>query len=303
MHKNKKMILFGVVLVLVLSLATTFLKMRRSGVSFMNEYDESFMGMPSRDGGGAVVESMPMVDGFSNSKVAIQAEPMMGGTSMPYYYQDDLGLDVENRLYDRSANYSVIVDDVQGYMRSMREYILSVDGVVLNDNFSQGSRWNSGNLFAKVPVEKFSEASTRVTENVKEIFNSSSNSSDVTGSHVRASDRVSETEVMLAETQADLEVAQTNLEKAESGSVQWRQFRTEVIQLENRVKMYESQLKQYRASVDSIETQVEYATISISASDSKRYFDPNSELSIREHLTRALESLGYHGYFLITFLI
>lgn len=245
----------------------------------------------------------PMMMGANGGAEPMMVEDPMAATSMPMPYYSDNALDVEFRMYDRSASYDVIVEDVQQYLRSVREYVLSVDGVVLNDSYNKGDDWSAGSLYAKVPVEKFTEASDRVVDGVKEIYSSSSNSQDVTDSHVSATDRLQETQDMLAQTQAQLESTRVLLDKAEEGSPEWRQYRSEVLQLENRVASYERTIKQYESNVESIESQVSYATIMVTAVNNVRYYDPRAAVSLWDHLELALSSLGDSSYRIASFLI
>lgn len=302
MQRQRKILLFGVIAILVLAGATTYYKANRNRWQYMMDFG----------GGGAapmMAEKSSVGYGeagmMADTRLAIEPLPNAGGMMIPpdYYYGDDVAIDADYRLYDRSANYDVIVKDVQVYLRTMREYVLSIGGVVLNDSFNQSDDWKAGSLYVKVPVDKFSEAGDRIVENVKEVYSSSSNSSDITGSHVSATDRVETINQQIADTTASLEASRALLAKAQEGSAEWRQYRSEVLQLENRLASYERQLEQLQKNVESIEGQAEYASIMIAAADSKRYFDPNSNLPLMEQLLRALESLGSSGYVVASFLI
>ena len=295
MQKHKKMLILSVIVVLVLAGVTTVLKSMKNRYGYMDGFMQVDEVMPAK---------MGMQESYTMGSVAepMMVEDRMAVNSMPMYYGDD-ALDVEYRMYDRSASYDVIVDDVQVYLRSVREYVLSVDGVVINDSFNKGDKWTAGSMYAKVPVEKFTEASDRVVDGLDEIYSSSSNSQDVTGSHVSATDRLQETRDSLAQTQAQLESTRALLEKAEEGSTEWRQYRSEVLQLENRVASYERTIKQYEANVDSIEAQVSYATIKVTAADSARYYNPRAAVSLWDHLELALSSLGDSSYRIASFLI
>lgn len=298
MQKHKKMLILSVIVVLVLAGVTTVLKSMENRYGYMDGFMQTAEIMPAK----MAYEESNMMGGLGGGP-EMMVEDRMAVTSMPMPYYGDDALDVEYRMYDRSASYDVIVDDVQQYLRSVREYVLSVDGVVLNDSYNKGDDWTAGSLYAKVPVEKFTEASDRVVDGVKEIYSSSSNSQDVTGSHVSATDRLQETRDMLAQTQAQLESTRALLDKAEEGSTVWRQYRSEVLQLENRVASYERTIKQYEENVDSIEAQVSYATIMVSAADSARYYNPRAAVSLWDHLELALESLGESGYKIASFFI
>ncbi|MCA9368912.1 DUF4349 domain-containing protein [Candidatus Woesebacteria bacterium] len=298
MQKHKKMLILSVIVVLVLAGVTTVLKSMENRYGNMNGFMQTTEVMPAMMG---VAE--PMMMGANGGAEPMMVEDPMAATSMPMPYYGGVALDVEYRMYDRSASYDVIVDDVQQYLRSVREYVLSVDGVVLNDSYNKGNDWTTGSLYAKVPVEKFTEASDRVVDGVKEIYSSSSNSQDVTDSHVSATDRLQETQDMLAQTQAQLESTRVLLDKAEEGSTEWRQYRSEVLQLENRVASYERTIKKYESNVESIESQVSYATIMVTAVDSVRYYDPRAAVSLWDHLELALSSLGDSSYRIASFLI
>ena len=303
MDKNKKVWLLGLLLVIVLAGVTTLVKSR---TGMMRYLESDFGGVVSIGPNEMMLEEQraSKMGYAADTQMGMAIEPaMMPPDMLPRYYDPNLGLDEEVRLYNRSSDFSVIVDDVQLYLRSFREYLISVDGVVITDTFFQSEKWKAGTLYAKVPVEKFQEANDRAVETVEEIYGSSSNSEDVTGSHVSATERLADLQSLLAETQAALETAEAKLAAATSGSVEWRQYRTEVLQLENKVAAYEQQIKQYQENVENIEAQVEYASIYVTAADSKRYFDPQSELSLLEHVQQALESLGKSGYLLISFLI
>lgn len=302
MQKQRKVVLFGIIAVLVLAGATTYYKANRNRWQYMMDFGGSGTApMMLEKTSAGYGETGIMAD----SRLAVESYPNAGGMMVPpdYYYDDMAGLDADYRLYNRSANYDVIVKDVQVYLRTMREYVLSIDGVVLNDSFNQSDDWKAGSLYVKVPVEKFSEVGDRIVENVKEVYSSSSNSSDITGSHVSAEDRVETINQQIADTTASLEASRALLAKAQEGSSEWRQYRSEVLQLENRLASYERQLEQLQKNVESIEGQAEYASIMIAAADSKRYFDPNGNLPLMEQLLRALESLGSSGYVVASFLI
>ena len=307
MTHNTKLWLIGLIVVVVLAGGTTLYRSQKMGMGLyynggMSSYEGRMGGEPSM--GYSSYDGMGSSDAYYPSESTGLVENKMASMPiLPPYYDDGLALDAEYRMYDKSADFSVIVDDVQVYLRSMREYILSVDGVVLNDSFNRGDKWVAGTLYAKVPIAVFPEASNRAVENVEEIYASYSSSNDVTGSHVSASDRVEQLQSMLATTQATLEQTQALLAQAPEGSDQWRQYRSEVLQLEARVASYQRSLDQASQNVESIETRVEYATLSLTAADSSRYFDPNSNVSLYEQFIYAIESLGESWNALVSFLV
>ncbi len=244
--------------------------------------------------------------GGVSSKMAYQAtDSYMMPPVYPGY--DDYSLSVENRLYEKYADFSVVTKDVQGYLRAMREFVLSVNGVVLSDAFSNSKEYTSGSLYVKVPVESFEQAAMRATEGVKEVYSSSMSSSDVTGMHQNATDMVTNVEEELTMVKAQLSDAQLSLSKVEEGSALWRQYRNEVLSFERNIRNLEKQLESFKQNVTSVETQVEYATLNITAADNKRYYEPmpyyNGGSSLWYHFENARASLGQFGYTVSVFLV
>jgi hypothetical protein len=93
------------------------------------------------------------------------------------YYGQDYALDVEQRVYEKSSNHTVVVDNVAQYMQQTREYLVSLGGRIINsssgttemyqENPFLNNKYNYGNIYAKVPVEKFEEAQNMITAGVK----------------------------------------------------------------------------------------------------------------------------------------
>lgn len=232
-------------------------------------YDRGYMGEPVLyETGVTQVAPMPAV----MDKMAVDSTGM---EIMPPYYDDD-ALDVENRSYEQYANHSVVVDDVNTYLRGLKEYFLSINGVVLNSSLSSMDKFQSGSLYVKVPVEKFDEATGRVTENVKKVVDESVSAMDITGQVVNTTETVVALQEQKALKEAQLKDAKTEVEKTR-------------IQIE--IDRLARQITTAQKAQESVESRTEYASLSITAADSERYFNPGSTGDFRYELERAWESL------------
>lgn len=197
----------------------------------------------------------------------------------PYYYGDD-ALDVQDRVYQKSSYHVVIVDDVQEYLRGMKEYVLSIGGVVLNSGVSAGdgsnNTYSSGSLYVKVPVNKFDEVTGRVTENVEKVFSENINASDVTGQLVGTTETLQDLKDQKSLKEAALSEAKSEVEK--------RRYQIEISRLDQQIASAEKGL-------DNVEAQVEYSSVSIEASDSERYYNPDADVGFKEEFMKAWESV------------
>lgn len=212
------------------------------------------------------------------SKTSMISEPMMyPGIMPPYYYDDALG--VVDRVYQKSSNHSVVVKDVPEYLRGIKEYVLSIGGKILNSGVTSGSgyndNYNSGSLFMKVPVDKFDEATARITDKVDKVYFESIDANDVTGQLVNTTDNLQMLRDEKSLKEAALLDAKTEVEK--------RMYKIEIERLEKQIINAEK-------GVDSVEQTVDYSSISVQASDSERYFNFEARLSLKEEFLRALKS-------------
>lgn len=221
------------------------------------------------------------------------AEPMIG--IMPPYYGGDNALDVEERSYEKSSYHSVVVKDVSKYMRGMKEYFSSIDGVVLNSSMNAGDKYESASLYVKVPVEKFDEATGRVTEDVKKIIDESVNAHDITGQVVRTDDNLVSLKEQKALKEAQLVDAKTELEKA--------RIKIDIERLERQITSAEK-------AQQNIETRTEYASMSLTAASSEKYYNPGVSGDFEYEFQRAWESLksfakvlGVFGIWMVVYAI
>lgn len=266
---------------IVLSLATLTLVavfVRQNGMS-------SLFGMRMVNDGVYSEQIMPMAGGFGemgldypgvissavSNKMAI--EPMIG--SMPPYY-DDYALDVEERSYEKSSYHSVVVDDVSKYLRGIKEYFSSINGVILSSNMSSSGKYESGSVYVKVPAEKFDEVSVRVTEDVEKVVDENISAYDVTGQVVRTDENLQSLQDQKALKEAALLDAQTEVEKK---------------RIEIEISRLERQIENAQKAQESVTARIEYASVSITAAQSERYFNPQANGDIRYEFERAWESL------------
>lgn len=245
----------------------------------------------------APVEELSYVEDSSLiAKSSMMVDPMTypGGYMPPYYYDD--ALYVEDRVYQRSSYHSVVVKDVPEYLRGIKEYVLSIGGIVLNSGVSSGggylNGYDSGSLYVKVPVDKFDEATARVTEQVEKVFSENIDSTDVTGQLVNTTENLQFLKDQKSLKEAALLDAQTEVEK--------RRYQIEIERLDRQIADAEKGL-------DSVEQTIEYSSITVQAADSERYYNPEARLGIKDEFLRAWESLKelvkVLGYFSIWVLV
>lgn len=303
--KNKKTFFIVLILGVAATLVMFFLQGRllpfgMNRVLYDNGYygetllpEPGMMGSGVTGGGfiGQVAEDMPAMEKTSMG----MALPVDDVSYLPPYNYGDDALDVDDRVYQKSSYHSVVVEDVAGYIRGVKEYILSIDGRVLNTSVSAGDKYDSGYLYVKVPVAKFDEATSRVTENVEKVVNEDVSSSDVTGQLVNTTDNLQSLKDAKSLKEAAMEDAETEVEK--------RRYQIEIERLERQIEAAEKNL-------DRVETQVEYSSMSINAASSERYFNPSADLSVKEEFLRAWESLkevlkvvGYFGIWVLVYSI
>lgn len=210
------------------------------------------------------------------------SEPMM----YPYYGDDALSEDM--RVYDKSAYQGVVVSNVSEYMKQVKEYIQSGGGKILSSNQNTGDDMQYAYLMAKVPTEKFDDVTAMISAKAKKVVTESINTSDVTGQKVGMEDRTKLLLEQRAKKTAELDAAKTEADK--------KRIQAEIDRLDQ-------QIMQQQKSQERFEEQVQYATISLTAADTERYFNPEKGGSIWDEVRRAWMSLGGTGKVLAYFLV
>lgn len=222
------------------------------------------------------------------------AKPSMGisAPSIDYWpgpvYPRDHALDEVDRVYRKSADYSLVANDVTAYMRGMREFILSIDGRVLSSSQNKSGRYDSGYLYVMVPVDKFEEATGRVTADVQDVYHESVSATDETGRKVAADDRVKDLEEQKLQKEIELLEAVSEAQKKK-------------IQLE--ITRIEQQLESARQQQGQVDETIEYSSITISVASSARYYNPEAEIDLRGEFQEALRSVKMVGVLLVYVLI
>ncbi len=195
----------------------------------------------------------------------------------PPYYPPDDALYVDNRVTLRSANFQVIHRDVSAYMNSMKEFIESVDGRVLSYSTNSFNRYNSGYLYAKVPLNRFDETNMRAKEGVRKIVQENVSVDDITGQVVNQEEQIKRLESQIQEK--EIELAGLN-----AGTPDYRRVQLQIETLER-------QLEQARSAQGTTAENTQFAAISISAADSERYYNPGVPGDFRGEFEAAWESL------------
>ncbi len=221
-------------------------------------------------GMGGVVENAVVSEKMALPSAGVTMEMMP-----PYYYGDD-ALYAEERYYEKSSYHSVVVNDVSKYMRGLKEYFSSINAVVLNSSMNSGDKYESASLYVKVPVDKFDEATGRITEEVKKVIDESVNASDITGQVVNTQENVTVLKEQKALKEAQLKDAKTEVEKTR-------------IQID--IDRLTRQIASAEKVQENVETRTEYASISVTAASSEKYFNPGSTGDFGYELERAWESL------------
>lgn len=211
------------------------------------------------------------------SKAAVgMAGDTVGYQVMPPYYGGNDALTEEQRQYQTYASYSVVVDDVAGYLGKLRETYLGMEGRVLNLSTNTSGKYQSGYMTAKVPVASFDAATQEVTKGVKKVVDQSINSTDVTGVAVGIDQQIQQLETQRSQREIDLLEAKTDADK--------KRIQLDITRLQNQI---ESLKKQQQSQQD----QVQYATISVSAANSENVYNPNAQPDLGDTFRQAIDSV------------
>jgi hypothetical protein len=212
--------------------------------------------------------------------------------SAPYpYYPPSYGgdaLNVADRSVQKFSSHTFVVSNVADYVKKTKEYFSSIGGIVLSYNQGTSNRASYGYLSVKVPVDKFEQATTEVSKDVKKVIDESINIQDVTGQTVSIADQIQQLEDTKAVQEAALAEATTAVQKQK-------------IQIE--IDRLDRQIKQMEANQQVVKDQVDYATISINVSDKESYFNYGGSRSPWDEFQQAWWSLTNTGMGLISFLI
>ena len=223
---------------------------------------------------------------------SIASEDMKLGYAVPPVYPDYIGggdaLNVSQRVYEAYGYFNLVVEDVTGYMQKTKKYVLSLNGKVLNYQTGLSGKFQTGSMTAKIPVDKFDEATRKVTEEVKSIESQQINSTDVTGSVEAINQQLASLEDQKALKQVELLEAKTELEK--------RRIELEINRLDQQITNVKSQ--------DAAQQErVEYATLNISIASSKFVYNPSGRPDLGSELEKAFNSVLDNIYVIAQFVI
>ncbi len=269
---NKKLIFTVFALSIVAALLTIAQQSRKSmGVdvtlsmpgSSMNNVMETKK-MAVRDSG----EFMPP----TQANIGMVEEPYM----MQYQYGGD-ALTVNDRVQEKYAHQGVLVKDVSDYLKEVKAFITSIGGTVLSSSQQTTNGMTYGSLLTKVPVDSFDKVTTEVALKASKIVDESINAQDVTGQAVSLEDRLDELKKNILAKEAELAAAKTDAEKK---------------RLQYELDSYQRQLKSMEATRTKFDERVQFATVSITASDTMKFFDPSAQGSFWDEIKDAVRSLG-----------
>lgn len=250
---------------------------------------ESMMGQaePVMGLSGAVAPSMGMRVEDLPRKIAPATDSYMVPTRIPLPYYDD-ALSVEARVYDHSAYQGVVVSNVSEYMRQVKEYLQTNGGKVMHVSQYTNDDMQYAYIDARVPAEKFDEATGLFASRAKKVITESLNTQDVTGQQKSMSDQLVKLEEQKAAKATELSTAATEALR--------QKIQAEIDQIN-------MQLESLKVSQIQFAENVKYATISLTVSDSERYFNPEKGASAGDEFQNALRSLKSTAKVLGIFLI
>ncbi len=209
----------------------------------------------------------------------MMVEDSVGTRMMPPVYPGAGGaLGDPDRAIEYSASHQLVVEDVQAYMHDIRAYVQSVGGQVLYWNQGKESLqlYRYGSLTAKVPVNSFEAALTKITEGVEDVLSENQNMADITGEKKYNTEEVER-------IRGEIAVQEAALAEATTESVK--------VRIQNQLTQLRRQLADAERGSEQVEERTEYATLSISVSDSERYFGGRHQPSPSEDLREALRSV------------
>jgi hypothetical protein len=294
---NKKVAFLILSFAVVAALLTMYgrSKMRMDGLCGPGEYcsgetisaGSATVGYPTTVGGFGL--SAPAVKQVETINIGERAPMLVPATDMyTIPNQGDDALDVSMRVYDKTAYQGVVVSNVSEYMKQVRDYIQSINGKVLSSNQNTSDDMRYAYITAKVPAEKFDDVTAMISTKAKKVVNESINVSDVTGQQVAMSDRMVELQELKAKKATELAAAKTEADKQ---------------RIQAEIDRIDKQAVQLQKSQEQFTEQVQYATISLTAADSERYFKPEMSGGIQDEMKKAWSSLGGTGSMIAHFLV
>ncbi len=199
---------------------------------------------------------------------------------VPPMYSGDDALDQVKRDYEMWSSYSVLVEDVNGYVTALKSYIGSVEGRVLSSSMSKNDGYMYAHLTLKVPTDRFDEANGKVMDGVKEVISENVQVSDVTGTSVRLENQMQR----MQEEQLELE-----LQIEESVNI------AEKRRLEFQLEQKKTQIEAMQSQIEAQSERIEYGTVNVAVASGEVYFGTSDgdEIKIQAELKQAWEVVWY----------
>ena len=289
--KTLKIALVVLAITLPLILAVTTVKNRGGSPEKKSTITPSQKARPSNTIGYDSQTVMPEAGGgFGVSSGGVTAG-MIGRDSgvalMPPITQitETDALENDQRVYETYASFSLVVDDVDAYLKSTKEAAERVSARILTFSKQGTGKQQSGYLEIKVPVASFDAFNGDVLKNVKEVLSQTIVSQDKTGATVSNQETLDdlkkqrEEQVRISTTSSSLTIAQ--------------QAKRQVEDLDRRIKKLEDQIA-------ALSEKTQYATITVSVQNTKGLYRPLmlDDGSLKSELMLAWQSVsGKLSYF------
>jgi len=225
---------------------------------------------------GTAPQKMMQTQPDTVNRMPVSISPPMGGG----YGGGGNALDVNNRVYMKTSSFGVVVPDVTRYVTDMTAYFTSIQGRILSSQMNTYGKYMYAYMTVKVPVDKYDEANMKVRNGVKKILNQSVNSTDETGTYTNVTTNLADLEQKKLDKEKELLTVYTDAEK--------KRIQLEIDQLSYQIKYSQDQVKQ-------VDETVNWATVTITASDSESYFkpyDPSASTDLKDVLDQSLSQLG-----------
>ncbi len=205
----------------------------------------------------------------------MQSNGMYTDVIMPRPYYDD-ALSVDQRVYDHSAYQSVVVSNVSEYMRQVKEYLQSNGGRIMHVSQYTTNDLQYAYVDARIPAEKFDEATGLFASRAKKIISESLNTQDVTGQQKSMSDQLMQLEEQKATKATQLSSATTLADRQ---------------RIQSEIDRLNSMIDSLKDSQAKFAEEIKYATVSLTLSDSERFYNPEKGGTASDEFRSALVSL------------
>jgi hypothetical protein len=230
----------------------------------------------------------------ADGSISHEAEIGLPGP-IPPRFEPGFAPEVQERLYQQSAYYQLLVNDAASYLTQAKTTLQNLDGIILSSGLNTEAQhdYQYAHLVAKIPEKHFTQARQQITANVKQVVSERISSQDKTGRKANLDNQLKTLQEQKIDKQIELETAKTELEK--------KQLKLEITRLEQQISNIKNQQK-------NLANEVRYATISLTAADNQRYFQANDyRPTLVEQAKLAWQSLSdlfyLLGYLLIWFLV